>query len=411
MQPEASGRMYRTDAEGIRRRFLFRASCVAIVAEAVSFGVRAEIMDTLSSQFHLTNEQIGWVAGAAFWGFTVSMFLGGQVCEVVGMRWQIGAAFACHVAGVLLTLFSNGFGLLYAGTLAIGLANGLVEATANPLIATIYPERKTDRLNALHVWYPGGIVIGGLAALLCTRLGLGWQIKTSLIMIPVLLYGGLFFSLELPLTERRQHQISTGTMYREALRPGFILLLFCILLTAATELGPTQWIPSLLTRAGHLPGILILVWISGLMAVGRFFAGLLIARVSPVTLLLSCTLLSAGGLLGLGTAQSGFGVFLAATCFAVGICYCWPTMYGITSERFPAGGGFLLALIGSAGMLSGAIVVPVMGRMYDVWGPTRALRSMALLPLAVAVVFALMWRRDRAQGGYRPEQLAPPSPL
>ena len=403
--------MYKTDPDGIRRGFLFRASCVAIVAEAMSFGVRAEIMDTLSSQFHLTNEQIGWVAGAAFWGFTVSMFVGGQVCEVIGMRWQIAAAFACHVSGVLLTLFANGFGLLYAGTLAIGLANGLVEATANPLIATIYPERKTDRLNALHVWYPGGIVIGGLVALLCTRLGLGWQIKTSLILIPVLLYGGLFFSLELPLTERRQHQISTGTMYREALRPGFILLLFCILLTAATELGPTQWIPSLLTRAGQLPGILILVWISGLMAVGRFFAGLLVARISPVTLLLSCTLLSAGGLLGLGTAQSGFGVFLSATCFAVGICYCWPTMYGITSERFPAGGGFLLALIGSAGMLSGAIVVPLMGRMYDVWGPARALRSMALIPLAVAVVFALMWWRDRAQGGYRAEQLAPPSPL
>jgi fucose permease len=403
--------MYRTDGDGIRRGFLFRASCVAIVAEAMSFGVRAEIMDTLSSQFHLTNEQTGWIAGAAFWGFTVSMFLGGQVCEVVGMRWQIGAGFACHVSGVLLTIFANGFGLLYAGTLAIGMANGLVEATANPLIATLYPARKTDRLNALHVWYPGGIVIGGLVALLCTRLGLGWQMKTSLILIPVLLYGGLFFNLELPPTERRQHQISTATMYREALRPGFLVLLFCILLTAATELGPTQWIPSLLTRAGHLPGILVLVWITGLMALGRFFAGVLVAHMSPITLLLSSTLLSAGGLLGLGMTQSGLGVFLAATCFAVGICYCWPTMYGITSERFPAGGGFLLSLIGSAGMLSGAIVVPVMGRMYDLWGPARALRSMAVLPMAVAVIFALIWRRDRARGGYRAEQLAPPTPL
>jgi hypothetical protein len=29
----------------------------------------------------------------------------------------------------------------------------------------------------------------------------------------------------------------------------------------------------------------------------------------------------------------------------------------------------------------------------------------------VAVVFALMWLRDRAHGGYRAKQLAPPSPL
>jgi MFS family permease len=377
----------------------------------MSFGVRAEIMDALGSQFRLTNEQIGWIAGAAFWGFTVSMFLGGQICDVVGMRWLVATAFACHVGGVLLTIFATGFGSLYAGTLAIGLANGLVEATANPLIATLYPDHKTDRLNALHVWFPGGIVIGGLVALLCTQLEWNWQVKMFLILIPVFLYGAVFLKQEFPPTERMQYQVSTGMMYREALRPGFLVLLSCILLTAATELGPAQWIPSILTRTAHLPGILVLVWISGLMAVGRFFAGRLVAHISPITLLLSCTLLSAVGLFGMGTAKSSVGVFSAATCFAVGVCYCWPTMYGITSERFPAGGAFLLALMGSAGMLSGAIAVPLMGRIYDVWGPARALRSVAVLPMIVSVVFALIWLRYRTHGGYRVKKLAAPASL
>jgi fucose permease len=377
-----------------------------MLATAMFFGVRAEIMDALGSQFHFTNEQTGWIAGAAFWGFTVSMFIGGQLCDVVGMRWLIATAFVGHVAGVLLTIFAAGFGLLYAGTLAIGLANGLVEAAANPLIATLYPDRKTDRLNALHVWFPVGIVIGGLAALACTHLGWNWQIKMALILVPVFLYGVLFFQQELPPTERVQYRVSTGSMYREALRPGFLILLGCMLLTAATELGPEQWIPSILTRTAHLPGILVLIWITGLMAVGRLFAGRVVAHISPVSLLLSCTLLSAAGLLGLGVAHSPLGIFSAATSFAVGVCYCWPTMYGITSERFPAGGAFLLALMGSAGMLSDAFVVPLMGRMYDVWGPARTLRSMAVLPVTVAVVFALIWLRDRAGGGYRTTQLS-----
>jgi fucose permease len=377
-----------------------------MVATAMCFGVRAEIMDALSSQFHLTNEQTGWIAGAAFWGFTVSMFIGGQLCDVLGMRWLIAMAFAGHVSGVLLTIFATGFNLLYAGTLAIGLANGLVEATANPLIPTLYPDRKTERLNALHVWFPGGIVIGGLAAFACTQIGWNWQVKMALILVPVFLYGGLFFQMEMPPTERMQHRISTGAMYREALRPGFLVLLGCIILTAATELGPAQWIPSILTRTTHLPGILVLVWIAELMAVGRLFAGRIVAHISPVTLLLSCTLLSAAGLLGLGMTHSRIGIFLAATSFAAGVCYCWPTMYGITSERFPAGGAFLLALIGSVGMLSDAFVVPLMGRMYDMWGPARALRSMAVLPVIVAVVFALIALRDQAQGGYRATRLA-----
>ena len=32
----------------------------------------------------------------------------------------------------------------------------------NPLIATLYPDNKTAKLNALHAWWPGGLVIGGL---------------------------------------------------------------------------------------------------------------------------------------------------------------------------------------------------------------------------------------------------------
>lgn len=398
-----------TKSSGVRRTSLFRASCVAIVATAMTFGVRAEIMDALASQFHLSNEQVGWIAGAAFWGFTVSMFLGGMLCDLLGMKWLIALGFAGHVAGVLITIFATGFGWLYAGTLSIGMANGLIEAAANPLIPTLYPDRKTDRLNALHVWFPGGIVIGGLAAFACTQLGWSWQVKMALILAPVVLYGALFFQLKLPQTERMQHRISTGTMYKEALRPGFLVLLGCIVLTAGTELGPTQWIPSILTRTGHLPGILVLVWITGLMAVGRSFAGRIVARISPVTLLLSCSLLSAAGLFGLGTMHSRLGIFLSATTFAAGVCYCWPTMYGITSERFPAGGAFLLSLIGSVGMLSDAFVVPLMGRMYDVWGPNRALRSMAALPLIVAVVFTLIALRDRSQGGYRPTLLGAPA--
>lgn len=390
---------------------LFVASCVAMIATAMCFGVRAEIMSSLSLQFHLTNEQIGWIAGTAFWGFTVAMLIGGQICDWFGLRRMLGLAFMAHVIGVLVTIFAIGFNTLYFGTLAIGLANGFVEATVNPLIPTLYPDRKTDRLNALHVWFPGGIVIGGLVALECTDLGWNWQVKMGLILVPVALYGILFFREELPPTERVQHQVSTAAMYREALRPAFLVLLGCILLTSAEELGPSQWIPSILTRTAHMPGILVLVWITGLMAIGRSFAGRLVAHISPIALLLGCLLLSAVGLLGLGMAKSPIGAIGAATLFALGICYCWPTMYGITSERFPAGGAFLLALMGAAGMLSSAFAVPMMGRIYDRWGPAKALSSTAIIPIVPAIILALIWLRDQSRGGYRRTQLSDPVPL
>ena len=184
-------------------------------------------------------------------------------------------------------------------------------------------------------------------SLALTSLGWGWRVKTVFLLVPVFAYGMFFRRLSLPPTERVQSSIPTGDTYLEALRPGFLVLLVCIVLTAATELGPNQWIPSILSRTTRLPGILVLVWITGLMAVGRHFAGRLVSRMAPTALLLFCAILSAAGLVGLGIVGKGWQVFAAATVYALGVCYLWPTMYGITSERHPAGGALLLALIGS----------------------------------------------------------------
>ena len=215
----------------------------------------------------------------------------------------------------------------------------------------------------------------------------------------------MFSSEQLPCTERVQNNIPVRLMYRQLLRPGFLLLIFCILLTAATELGPNQWIPSILTNSAGVSGIFVLVWISGMMALGRGFAGVVVRRISPVALLVFSTVLAAARLFGLGITNTPATVFAAATVFALGVCYCWPTMYGITSEHYPEGGALLLAVIGSAGMLSDAFIVPLIGRMYDMWGAQVSLRAVAVLPCVVTFIFAAIWIRDRARGGYRPVRL------
>src|SRR5260370_17638146 len=135
---------------------------------------------------------------------------------------------------------------------------------------------------------------------------------------------------DFPRTERMQNQVSTAAMDREALRPGFLVLLFCILLTAATELGPNQWLPSILTKTARLPGILVLVWITGLMALGRRFAGVIVSRIAPTALLILSTALAALGLFGLSLAQSAVPVLIAATIYAFASARFWPPLYAIT---------------------------------------------------------------------------------
>ena len=217
---------------------LFLASCITMIVLGMVFAIRGDTIDALGKQFSLTNEQLGWISGAAFWGFLASILVGGPLCDLLGMNRLLGLAFLGHTGGVLLTIFATGFWTLWIATLAIGLANGFIEASINPLIATVYPDQKTQRLNALHAWFPWGIVIGGLAAYLMTALGVGWQIKTALILVPSLAYGLMYFGQKFPETERVQSGVSTGAMYRELLRPSFLFLAFCMLLDGIHRARP-----------------------------------------------------------------------------------------------------------------------------------------------------------------------------
>ena len=75
----------------------------------------------------------------------------------------------------------------------------------------------------------------------------------AMILLPTIVYGLLFLGQKYPPTERVQSNVSTGEMYREALRPLFLLWLFCMLLTASTELATGQWIGSILSAKSPEP--------------------------------------------------------------------------------------------------------------------------------------------------------------
>jgi MFS family permease len=226
-----------------------------------------------------------------------------------------------------------------------------------------------------------------------------------LIMIPTVVYGLLFLSLRLPHTERVESGVSAKDMFGEALRPLFLIFLFAMLLTAAVELGTNQWIGQIMKNSGIESGILVLAWISLIMLVGRLFAGPVVHKLAPTGVLLASSAVGILGLLWLSAVRTPAMAYAASFVFALGICYFWPTMLGVTSERFPRGGAFLLGLMGAAGMASAGFSQPAMGKLYDTFGPEGALQYVVVLPIALVVIFGLVYLRDRARGGYKVEKL------
>ena len=424
---------------------LFIGSCFALLVTSLTFAMRAKIEEIFGPVedggiFGLSKEAIGWAFSPAFWGFTIAMVVGGFIIDIVKTKTLVWAAFVLQLIGAVIFIMAHNKEMLFLANVFIGLGNGSVEASFNPLIATLYPKNKTKMLNRFHVWFPGGILIGSLLAyFMMDKMAITWQVYAGLLFIPLAIYGFLFFGQKIPETER----VTSGVTYKGMLKaigaPYTIIIsmtlmillainLFTLpegwmylaligivsvisiaearfihresiifpvmfslmLLTSSTELVTNQWVNALLANAGVSP-MLILALITGIMALGRFFAGQLIHRINPVGVLLFSSVFSAIGIYSLSVVHSPALTIVSAMFFALGITYFWPTMLGFTSEYIPKTGALGLSLLGGSGFVSVAMFLPVMGRILEVKNTQVALQSIGILPLILIVGFSILY--------------------
>ncbi|MGZ8510286.1 MAG: MFS transporter [Chitinophagaceae bacterium] len=353
--------------QAVNKNQLFVASCLALLVTSLSFGIRAGILGRLGVEFGLDKAELGTIAATAFWGFPLAVILGGMVVDVIGMKRLLVLAFIFHLAGIVLTIFAdkfpNPFWSLFISTLLIGIANGTVEAACNPLVTALYTDNKTTKLNHFHLWFPGGIVLGTLIVYFFDKAGIGWEIQVAVMIIPTLIYGYLFSRLKFPVTERVASGISTREMYKSLANPLFIFMIICMFGTAITELFTGQWIDVLLKNVSD-NAILILTVSTGVMVIGRAFAGPIVHRLAPQGVLLMSAIIAALGLYMLGN-TSGNMIFLGAVVFGIGVCYFWPTMLGFVSEYLPKTGAVGINLMGGAGMFAVSLYMMFMGGFYD----------------------------------------------
>jgi MFS family permease len=392
----------------INRNRLFLASCVALVVTSMTFAIRAGILTELGDSFALSGVQLGWVNSMAFLGFPVAMMIGGLLYNEVGPKRMMWTAFLCHLLGLVLTMTAGGFWGLIISTFFIGFANGSVEAACNPLIADMYHENKTTMLNKFHVWFPGGIVIGSIVAGLMQ--GMSWQSQIAVMLLPTAVYAYLIFGQEFPTS--RQLVSNTAENIKGLANPLFIFIAICMTLTAATEFSTTQWVEKILGASGAQP-MVVLALVTGLMAVGRYFAGPIVHRLNPAGVLWASAIIATAGVYMLSVV-TGPLVYVAAILFAIGICYFWPTMIGFTGEYIPQTGALGMSLIGGAGMFSMSIWNPIIGGWLDeakavaeTAGVTGAeadivagqatLSTMALFPAILIVLFGILYFYMRNQ--------------
>ena len=399
----------------------------------LGFAVRATIAPNLQADIYdkidLANSasMLGEALGATFSGFALTLLFGSALIDLVGMKRMLmlsALAYVAGAAGILIaTLMPIGGGVetvVLLSLLLTGLGWGAVEAASNPMVATLYPEEKTHRLNILHAWWPAGIMVGGLLGVAISILGLSWKLNMIVLMIPALVLAWMVASSVFPVTERVAKGVSYSGMFSELLkRPLFWVFWVCMFLTAAAELAPGQWVNISLSNIVGMQGIILLVYVSALMFVMRHFAGPIADRTSPVGLMFISCLAAGIGLYLLSLAATPLLAFAAATVWGIGVCYMWPTMLAIVSERFVRGGAMAMGLMGFAGGMSIQFVLPQMGAIFDTakaeaaggvemlsslapeameeairYASVESFQAVAILPLLLLPVFGLIWFYD-----------------
>ncbi len=398
---------------------LLWAGFMAILAAGVGFAIRGGIFDNWGAEYGFTAGQLGAIGGAGFSGFCFGIIIGGVICDKIGYGKLVILAFALHVLSAIVTFTAKGdtaYTSLYWGMFIFAYANGTLEAVANPLVATIFPNNRTHYLNILHASWPAGLVIGGvLGWILDDKMKLSWQIQLSLYLIPTIIYGLMFLGQHMPKSEASKKGLSFGQMFKDVGILGSVIvcyllvlffqgalglstgvaygiagvllivvsiitkfsvgsfLLFILFIThamvGAVELGTDGWIQNI---TGNLftseQGKYLFVWTSAIMFSLRFCANFIEKKmgISPVGILLICAILASVGLQ-LASGMKTFGVaLLALGIYAVGKTFFWPTMLAVASDRFPRTGAIAMSIMGGIGMLSaGMIGSPGLGYAKD----------------------------------------------
>lgn len=391
---------------------LFYGSCFALITTALSFSIRAGILPQLGTELGLSATELGSINSMWFFGFPISMIIGGLIYHQVGGKIIMQFAFFAHAVGIIMTIFASSFMGLMISTFLIGLGNGCTEAACNPMIADAYQGNTMSKMmNRFHMWFPGGIVIGSLISYFMTGAGMSWQSQIWIILVPTLIYAYLFWGQDWPKAKVAEAGTLMGNL-KAMLSPLFIFMMVCMWFTAQTEFGPTQWVELILKSSGAAP-MLVLALITGTMAVARYFGGEAVHQFNTTGVLLGSAVLAALGLF-LFTQLTGPIVYGVAIIFALGVAYFWPNMIGFIADYIPKSGALGMSVVGAIGMLSSYFMQPIIGSWIDankaigesqgltgnaleLFTGQETLTTMLAFPGVLIVMFSILyfWMKDK----------------
>lgn len=321
----------------------------------------------------LTKEQLGRIGATTFAGVVSGVLITGPLADRLGAKLFVVAGNLLLSAGLLLLSQSPSYPILLLAALVMGLGAGVLDMILSPIVCALRPDLRTSSMNWLHAFYCIGAVLTVLFASLAMKMNASWRVVACcLAVLPLALAAG-FAGMRLPALVREG---VSRTRLRDLVRmPHFLVALAAIMLAGATEMGIAQWMPAYgeyVFRYSKWQSDLALLGFSAAMAVGRLGAGAAGSRFPAARAMTVCCWATAA--LYLAACVAPWREVGLAACILAGLTVSclWPSLLGLTGDRFPAGGASMFALMTAVGNAGGALMPWVVGVVADAaslrWG-------------------------------------------
>ena len=294
---------------------------------------------------------------------------------------------------------------LVVGTVLFSVSAGLGEVLISPVIAALPsddPDREMSRLHSVYAWGAVGVVLLSTLFILVFG-GRNWPwVAIAFAAVP-LTSASLFSRAQIPHLDTPEKASGALQLLKNS---GVWLCVAGIFLGGASELVMAQWASGYLEQSMGIPkvwgDVLGVALFSVMLGMGRTLYGKFGRNIEKVLL--------AGGIGAsvcyLTAALCSIPVIGLIACALTGLCVSmlWPGSLTVSSERFPAGGVFIFALMAAGGDLGASVGPQLIGVITDavLANPQTAHLGMrvgmlvaALFPLLSIPVYAKLYREKK----------------
>jgi len=374
-----------------------------MVAIAIAVNLPPIFLTTFSQTFGgptgLSKEHLGLIGTVLFAGLVAGLLVAGPLADRLGARAFVLVGSGLLAGGLGMMAASASYAMLLLAVGFLGLGTGVMDMILSPIVAALRPDHRTSAMNWLHSFYSIGAVATTLGGAVAIRLAASWPIFgwrnvcLAGIVVPLAVLAGFTRAMVPPLVAEDKQRTSSRVLLRSG---AFLAALAAMVLVGGTELGMAQWLPAYAEEGLGYPkwaAGLALAAFSVMMAIGRLAGGVISRHVAPIRLLVASCI--AAVVLYLVGAYCPWRAAALAACVVMGLAVSglWPTMLGMTADRFPHGGATMFALLAALGNLGGTINMAI-GAVAERAGLHAAIASVAICPAILMGV--LLWLRGTA---------------